>query len=489
MRGRTRTAGAVSAAALLTCILAGASSVNAEDVTIRFTSYSQERLEFYKQAAEEFKKEFPNITVVPETLVEDDYNQALPLSFRSRNSPDIFVYTTPTAGEYFELADLLANEWIAPLDKSVLPADFGDRFPGTNGLGSPTYGRDGNIYTIPRPPSTGALGYGYMYYSKDVVAAAGLTDKLPKSWDEFKAACEAIKVAGKYCFASPSQGPDEVSRLLTVFMGVSVPGYRDTGPSVEKGDFSQILQPDFVEALQYLRSLYEAGYVVPGSYDKVAARQAVANGEAAFYFDGGWMSTVFPEVFQFSNFGVALPPGKTGAGKGTYTALIGQGPPMPENFISSQSVHVKEATQFLEWMTRPDGWFTKAFSEKGFDALPWVSETQVAEWVPASNPAHDLFALSPEVHVLAPQPSLKCPDLAKSKAVSNVDNIRPEWVHSAEIDFLLNGGDWLAIAQPIVDEQNRVFKETLDAEAASGLKVSMDCYAEPNWDGLTPFGS
>ena len=272
-------------------------------------------------------------------------------------------------------------------------------------------------------------------------------------------------------------------------MGLSVKGYRDTGPSVKAGDFSQILQPDFVEAIQYLRSLYEAGYVVPGSYDKIAARQSIANGEAAFYLDGGWMSTVFPEVFQFTNFGVTLPPAKDGAGAGKYTALIGQGPPMPEIFISSQSAHPKEATQFLEWMTRPDGWFTKAFSEKGFDALPWVDEKQVAQWVPATNPAHDLFELSPDVHVLAPQPSLKCPDLAKSKAVSNVDNIRPEWVHSTVVDYLLNGGDWLAMAKPIVEEQNRVFLETLDAEAKSGLKVSTDCYVEANWDGLTPFGS
>src|SRR5215468_7801350 len=138
-------------------------------VTLKWSTYSQERLEFYKEAAAEFKKEFPKITVVPETLTEDDYKQALPLSFRSKTSPDIFVYTFPTAGDYFELSDVIANGWAQPLDDSVLPKDFRARFRDTSNLMEPIYGQDGKIYTVPRPPSTGAAGYGYMYFNKDVI--------------------------------------------------------------------------------------------------------------------------------------------------------------------------------------------------------------------------------------------------------------------------------------------------------------------------------
>ncbi|WP_341946939.1 extracellular solute-binding protein [Microbacterium sp. LWH11-1.2] len=465
----------------------GADSGSGEEVTLRWTTYSQERLEFYEKAAAEFNKEFPNIKVVPETLVEGDYYQALPLSFRSRNAPDIFVYTSPSAGEYFELADVLGNEWAQPLDKSVLPDDFASRFPGTSDLAEPTYSRDGEIYTIPRPPSTGALGYGYMYFNKDVLDAAGLADSIPETWDEFTEACEAIAETGAKCLSVPTQGPEEIGRLLTVFMGVNMKGYRPLGPSIAEGDYSQILDPDYVDALEYLRSLYADGHVVPGSYDKVAGRQAVATGDAAFYFDGGWMSSVFPESFEFENFGVALPPGKDGVGAENYEGLIGQGPPMPETFISAQSEHPKEATQFLEWMTRPDGWYAKEFSKNGFDALPWIDPEKVSGLVPESNPAHDLFALSPKVHVLAPQASLKCPDLAQSKALTNVENIRPQWVNGTIVQYLLNGGDWEAIAEPIVAEQNKVLEDTLDAEAKSGLDVSTECFAEPDWDGLTPF--
>lgn len=480
-------AGLAATAVLVGVVGCSAGESNDEEVTLRWATYSQERLDFFTEAAAEFKKEYPNITVVPETLTEDDYKQALPLGFRSRNSPDIFVYTFPTAGDYFELGDVIDNSWVQPLDESVLPDDFRSRFPGTSDLAEPTYSRDGEIYTIPRPPSTGVAGYGYMYYNRDVVEAAGLTDAIPESWEEFTAACEAITATGVNCLSVPTQGPAEIDRLLTTFVSVNMKGYRAGLPSVKNGDFSQITDPEFVEAVEYLRSLYEAKFVVPGSYDKVAARQAIASGDAAFYFDGGWMSTVFPESLEFDNFGVALPPGKNGAGLENYVGRIGQGPPLPETFISAQSEHPKEATQFLEWITRPDGWYTKAFSEKGFDVLPWADPEKVAEWVPESSPIRELFDLSPEVHVVAPQPALKCPDLAQSKALTAVDNIRPTWVYGAVGEYLLNGGDWLSIAEPIVEERNEMLTSTLEEEAAGGLDVSTECFAEPDWDGVTPF--
>lgn len=487
MKARNKAAMALAAIAAMTGLVGCTPSSGGDEVTLKWSTYSQERLDFFKQAAAEFHKENPSITVVPEALTEDDYKQSLPLSFRSRNSADIFVYTFPTAGDYFELPDVLGNSWAQPLDQSVLPDDFRSRFPGTSDLAEPTYSREGQIYTIPRPPSTADAGYGYMYYNRDVVKAAGLTDAIPTSWDEFTAACDAIEKAGKSCLAVPTQGPEEIDRLLTTFVSVNMKGYRPGQPSVMTGDFSQITDPEFVEAIEYLRSLYEKKYVVPGGYDKVAARQAVANGDAAFYFDGGWMSTVFPESFEFKNFGVAISPGKNGAGPEGYAGRIGQGPPLPETFISAQSKHPKEATQFLEWMTRPDGWYAEHFTKAGFDKLPWVDPDKVDGWLPNDSPIRDLLALSPDVHVVAPQPSLKCPDLAKSKALIDVDNIRASWAYGAVGEYLLNGGDWLKIAQPIVDEQNKVFKDTLSAEAESGLKVSTECFAEPSWDGVTPF--
>ncbi len=189
------------------------------------------------------------------------------------------------------------------------------------------------------------------------------------------------------------------------------------------GEYTVMTDPDFVKAIEFLRSLYVAGYAYPGQNDKVFSRQAVANGEAAFYFDGGWMSSVFPSTFKFNNFGVAIPP----APEGGYKGKIASGPPLGQTFISAQSKHVHEATLFLEWTTRPDGWFTKNFMANGFDILPWGDPAQLLSYMPADNPTRDLIPLDPKVHVMAPQASLKCPDLAKSQARNKVDELQTDW--------------------------------------------------------------
>ncbi|TDD63236.1 extracellular solute-binding protein [Kribbella antibiotica] len=120
---RAALAAGLALATLAACNSNGAQSEDPNGVvTIKWQGYSQERLDFYQEAAAEFRKEFPNINVVPEELAEADYKQALPLSFRSKNSPDIYTYTWPAAGEYFELADVINNKWAVPLDDSVLPA-------------------------------------------------------------------------------------------------------------------------------------------------------------------------------------------------------------------------------------------------------------------------------------------------------------------------------------------------------------------------------
>lgn len=459
-----------------------------EPVTLKWISYSQERLDFYKQAIAEFQKQYPWISIDVETMVEDDYKQTLPLMFKGNNAPDIFVYTFPAAGDYFELPELLGNKWVQPFDASVLPADFRSRFRGTSDMMEPIYSFDGQVYTIPRPPSNGTAGYAYLYYNKDVIQKAGLTDHIPTTWQEFHDACTQIKdKTGAYCFAAAMQDPREIDRLVIPFFSASVKGFSDSLISIQTGKYTTLTDPQFVKGIEYLRSLYVDGLVFPGQYDKIAARQAVANGQAGFYFDGGWMSSVFPTTFQFTDFGVALPPAPDKAAPGGYVGKVASGPPLAETFISSQSQHPKEATMFLEWMTQPKGWYIQNFTAQGFDILPWGDPQDLEAWMPKDNATRELIPLDPLEHVMAPQPSLKCPDLAKSQARTNVEALQTDWGYVAIVDYLSNGGDWMQIAQNIEDQQNKVFVDTLTQEAASGLKVSTDCFAEPTWDGLTDY--
>jgi len=94
-----------------------------EPVMLKMINYSQERLDFYKEAGAEFQKEYPWITIEFETMVEGDYKQTLPLMFQSGNAPDIFVYTWPAAGDYFETTELVKLGWAHGALLTTFPGD------------------------------------------------------------------------------------------------------------------------------------------------------------------------------------------------------------------------------------------------------------------------------------------------------------------------------------------------------------------------------
>ncbi len=56
-------------------------------VALRIWDFSLEQVEFHKQVAEEYRRLHPNITVEWRSIVQSQYNQALPLAFQSKQAP------------------------------------------------------------------------------------------------------------------------------------------------------------------------------------------------------------------------------------------------------------------------------------------------------------------------------------------------------------------------------------------------------------------
>ena len=445
-----------------------------EPVTIKILDFAQENVDFYKQAAEQFQMEYPWITLQWDTMVQDDYNASLPLMFKSDLAPDIFIYYAQR-GTYFELSELLEYGWVQPLDETALDPNFKDRFPGTFGMMDPIYSRDGQMYGIPFDPQTGPLGHGYMWYNKDVLSNAGV--EVPKTWNELLEACRAIRQSGPYCLSISLNTPSQAVRTLLPLLAVNGadPDFHDP----QTGLFTYT-SPAVAETVQFLRKFYEEDLVLPGVNEKGFVRAAVANGEAAFYFDGGWMASVFQSSYDYSDPGVAVPPAPDEAG---YKGKIRRGPDEPAYFVSSQSQHPYEASLFINWMTRPDGWFTTQYLSQTSYILPWADNENLTK----SELTKEMVNLSPQIRDWGPVPALKCQDLANSQAVAEANALHPDWEWEAIAEYLLNGGDWMAIGKEIEDAKNNIFTETLDEEAASGLNISAECYAVPGWDPLTPF--
>lgn len=443
-----------------------------DPVTLKVMSWSQEQAEFYDQVAAEFQKEYPHITVEWDTLEQGQYRETLPLMFQSGDSPDIFFWLG--ADRVLTMAELLDQNWIAPLDPNVLPEDFYDRWPegsfleGINMVNSLPYSFPFNDNVV--------WGPGYMYTNKDVFRSAGLDpDTPPTTWSELRETCETIVAeTGVYCLAVPLG--NDLQRTWYPLAGMN---FTDSFFDYQQGRFNMDDERQ-LETFSYLQGFFDDELVVPGNNDKNFARQAMANGQAAIYFGGAWMPGVFAgyEVPDL-DLGVFPPPVPDDGRSGSLRQSFSEN----KYYISIQTDHRTEATQFLEWMTRPDGYFAQEYLKQGFGTLPFSDMTAYVE----DEGLQQVIAVANAngLRVSYPEPVVACSDVAQSKAMSNANSLTRNWEFVAMSEALLNGEDFSTTAVQIASEKNAEFLSTLEAEAANGLAVSPECYAFPEWEDIT----
>ena len=456
----------------VTRVVEVASEADMEPVTLTIMSWSQEQAEFYEQVAAEFQKEYPNITLDFQTLEQGQYRETLPLMFQSGDSPDIFFWLG--ADRVLTMAELLDQNWIAPLDIDELPEDFygrwedGSFLEGVNMVNSLPYSFPFNDNFV--------WGPGYMFTNKDVFRAAGLDpDMPPTTWSELRTACETIVAeTDSYCLSVPLG--NQLQRTWYALAGMN---FTDSFFDYQQGRFN-IDDERQLETFNYLQGFFNDGLVVPGNNDQNFARQAMANGQAAIYLDGAWMPGVFAgyEVPDL-DLGVFAPPVPDNGRSGSLRQSFSEN----KFFISAQSDNRAEATLFFEWMTRPDGFFATEYLAQGFGTLPfsdmgkYVIDPGLLQVIDVANET--------VLRVAYPEPVVACPDVAQSKAVANANNLTNNWEFVAMSEALLNGEDFSATAAQIASALNEEFLSTLAEEAAAGLNIGPECFAFPEWEDIT----
>ncbi len=454
-------------------------------VTLKILNYSQEQADFYKEAVQVFHKLYPWVTVTWDTMAQSDYMTTLPLMFQNNESPDIFGvgWGGGSGNSYLALADALAFKWAQPFDETALAPDFRNRFTNTFKLMEGIYSKDGKIYTIPRD-GEGPYGYGYMWYNPDVFTKAGLdpVKDVPATWDNLLAVCRKIRNGGKgpYCVSIPELDVTQTQRILIPFIPLNGGGGPGGMWQSNKTGLYNLEDPNTIQVLKFVRQLYTEDLAIPGMIDKAFSRAAIANGTAAIYFDGGWMPGVFASTYKYTGYKIAAIPAPTAAG---YKGKLGKGLDLPSMFISAQSKHPYEASLFINWMTEPDGWFTTQYLARGFGFLSWADNNRYV----VDPGSKQLIQLAPKMQAVTPNPLLKCPDLSKSQASVAVDTFHPNWDYEVVDNYFLNGGDIEAIAKEVDTKQNEIFQKALSDEKATGLKVSAECYAAPDWDMMTDY--
>lgn len=463
-----------SASAPQTTSMPASSAAAKEPVTLKVMNWSQEQADFYKEAAVEFQKEYPHITVQWDTLAQDKYRETLPLMFQSGDAPDIFFWIGQN--RVLTMNELLAQDWIAPIAPEG--ADLGEwqaRWPKDTFVDGINV-HEGKVYSFPFNDNV-IWGPGYMFLNKEIFRQAGLNpDNPPKTWSELRETCQQIKEqADTYCIAAPLKG----THFQRIWYPIAGSIMTDSFFDLKNGRFS-IDDPRMIKAVEFIQQLYKDELVVPGVNDHTFARQAMATGQAAIYFDGAWMPSTFKQMgFADLDLGVASPPapeeGQSGALSRTYS----------ENkfYVSSKTEHPEEAWLFLEWMTRPDGYFAKEYLGRGFGTLAYTDNGKYI-----TDPAMlEVVKVSENLRVLNPEPAIACSGVSQSKAYLEAENFHKNWEWEAMVEAVSTGADFAPIAQEIATKKNEIFTQKLKEEQSSGLDISQDCYTFNTWEYNKPF--
>ncbi len=455
---------------LLVLLVLAITPVIAQDVTLHVMNWSAEQQEFYEQVEEAFFAD-TGIQLEWETLAQDAYNETLPRMFDDGSAPDIIFWIG--ANRVLTVSELLNVGWIQPLDASVLPEDWMNRWPegsfveGINII-------DGQIYSFPFN-DTKIWGAGYMYINNQVFADAGLDPvaDAPTTWSELQEVCRTVRASGPYCLSVPLEG----THFQRTWYPIAGSIYTDQFFDYRTGRYN-IDDPRMLEAFSFIQSLYAEDLVIPGVNDANESRAAVSFGEAAIYFDGAWMPSVFASTYEFTDVTAApLPYPDSGP-----SGALAQRNSENKFFISSTSEHAREATMFIEWMTRPDGFFAQNYLASAFGTLAfsdngaYITNPVMLQVVDIALETH------PTMRVWYPEPALRCPEVAQSQAFVNAENVRRNWEWEEMVLALTTGEDFAPVAQGIAAEKNRVFLETLESEG-----IDPACFAFPEWDGVSDF--
>ncbi|MGE5249751.1 MAG: ABC transporter substrate-binding protein [Bacteroidota bacterium] len=237
----------------------------------------------------------------------------------------------------------VAAKQVAPLDDFFKSTGFDKVLPPTL---LPLISQDGHPYSVP----VNIHRSNVMWYNPKVLSDAGVT--VPTTLDEFFAACEKIKAAGKTCL---SLGPQWTAMHLfeNIMLGtLGADGW--SGLWTGKGDWksAEVKQglDNFAKALTYVNSDHAS------LSDWQPAAKLMTDGDAAFNIMGDWAYGYFANpapnglaLKPHTDFDWAPPPGT----KGVFLFLA-------DSFVMPANAKHPDATT---------AWLTVAASKEGQEAF------------------------------------------------------------------------------------------------------------------------
>lgn len=123
----------------------------------------------------------------------------------------------------------------------------------------------------------------WLYSSKKILTDLGI--EVPKTWDDFNAACEKVMAAGKICLAHGAADWSDTTTFDSVVYGMDMDLYRK---AFQEADTKAMRSQGMIDAFAQLRKM--VGYMDSGINGR-SWEQSMAmtmDGDAAFFIMGDW---------------------------------------------------------------------------------------------------------------------------------------------------------------------------------------------------------
>lgn len=333
-----RTAAVFSCAALGLLTYVATAQAQTE-VRVIVSHYSDQTAPIFEGMAADFEANHPDIDIVIEDVAWPNLQQRLVTDVAGGTAPDISIIGTRW------LVDFVENDVVAPMDDYFTP-EFEERFievfmaPST---------LEGSVFGLPVAASARA-----MYYNEDLLAEAGIASP-PATWEELKAAAEAVSALGDeiYGFGLQGGGANETDAYWYYSL------WTHGGAIVTEDGASGIGSPEAVAAATTYKDLIDSGLTQPGVTS--AAREDIESlfkqGRVGMILTGPWLRGQLAEEAPDVNYAI------TGIPEGTQKATYG----VTDSIVMFADSEVKdEAWMFLEEAAFADKWRNEFTLKEGF---------------------------------------------------------------------------------------------------------------------------
>ncbi|MDC7287576.1 extracellular solute-binding protein [Blautia schinkii] len=296
-----------------------------EPVTISWAVFETDNYtaDYYQHIIDTFEADNPNIKIEKVLMTGDSRPQFLKTMLSAGNMPDVNI-------DPVDLADI---EGVYAEVPEELLSKYEDGYIVTN---------NGSKNLIPAYTALRSQ----VYYNKQQFEEAGITE-VPKTWDEFTAACDKLTEAG----FTPLMGVGAADSWATSFgywSGVVNAEVEAAYPEFNKQVLAgEVSWTDSVieETLVKWQDLINAGYYHKGSmsFSHPQASAEFLSGSAAMFMDGAWAcATIDSDEAYKDKFGVFVMP--TPSGASSYCT-------MPGYWAVSETCENKEAAfTFCEYV-------------------------------------------------------------------------------------------------------------------------------------------